>query len=361
MKCVQIELGDRSYEMQIGSRILNEMLGDVPDRAMFVVDENVMSLLDDALCVGDEQALLTIFATETNKTMPSVEKIWEAMLDAGHDRGTTLVAIGGGIVGDIGGFAAATFMRGVSLIQVPTTLLAMVDASIGGKTGVNTKRTRSDGSEILGKNLAGAFWQPQKVIADVQMLQSLDVRQLRCGLAECIKHAMLGNPELLAFIEANAVAILNCELETMEQLVFQSASIKAKIVSRDEREGGERALLNLGHTFAHAMEPMPELGLLHGEAVSIGLVAAASCSEALGMVCDGFVERMREVLSKLGLPVRMQTALPAAEFISMMQLDKKNQDGQMRLVLPEGDCGAIISSDIDLATITLALRSVGAC
>ncbi|MBC8202928.1 MAG: 3-dehydroquinate synthase [Planctomycetes bacterium] len=358
---MQIELGDRSYEMQIGCCILKEMLCDVQGRAMFVVDDNVMPLLGDTLSVDDERSLMTMFASETNKMMGSVEKIWDAMLDAGHDRATTLVAVGGGIVGDVGGFAAATFMRGVPLIQVPTTLLAMVDASIGGKTGVNTTRTRSDGSEILGKNLAGAFWQPKKVIADVQMLQSLDARQLRCGLAECVKHAMLGNPALLAFIEANAESILDCELKVMEELVFRSASIKAKVVSRDEREGGERALLNLGHTFAHAMEPMPALGLLHGEAVSIGLVAAANCSEALGLVRDGFVDRTREVLSKLGLPVRMQTAIPTTECITMMQLDKKNRDGKMRLVLPEGDCGAVITEDVDLETISLALLAVGAC
>ncbi len=361
MNCVQIELGDRSYEMQIGAHLLKEMLGDVQGRAMFVVDDNVMPLLGDTLSLGEEQSLITMFASETNKTIGSVEKIWDAMLDVGHDRATTLVAIGGGIVGDVGGFAAATFMRGVPLIQVPTTLLAMVDASVGGKTGVNTTRTRSDGSKILGKNLAGAFWQPQKVIADVQMLESLDARQLRCGLAECVKHAMLGNAELLTFIETNASSILDCELKVMQELVFQSASIKAKVVSCDEREGGERALLNLGHTFAHAMEPMPELGLLHGEAVSIGLVAAATCSEALGMASDGFVDSTRELLSKLGLPVRMQSALPAVDFVSMMQFDKKNQDGQMRLVLPIGDRGAVITDDVDLATITLALRAVGAC
>ena len=360
MNCVPISLGDRSYEMQIGSGILKEMLGDITDRAMFVVDDKVMPLLGDKITVGSGQGLLTMFASEMNKTMPSVEKIWDAMLDAGLDRSSSLVAIGGGIVGDVGGFAAATYMRGVPLIQVPTTLLAMVDASIGGKTGVNTKRSRNDGTAILGKNLAGAFWQPKKVIADVQMLQSLDTWQLRCGLAECVKHAMLGNAELLTFIETNASAILACDLEVLERLVFQSASIKAKVVSRDEREGGERALLNLGHTFAHAMEPMPELGLLHGEAVSIGLVAAASCSEALGMVSDGFVDRIRALLAKLGLPIRMQAELPALDFISMMQFDKKNQDGQMRLVLPEGECGATISSNVDLATITLALRSVGA-
>ena len=361
MNCVQIELGDRSYEMQIGSSILKKMLGNVQDRAMFVVDDNVMPLLGNVLSVGGEQTLMTMFASEANKTMGSVEKIWDAMLNAGHDRETTLVAIGGGIVGDVGGFAAATYMRGVELIQVPTTLLAMVDASIGGKTGVNTKRIRSNGSEILGKNLVGAFWQPKKVIADIQMLQSLDARQLRCGIAECVKHAMLGNPVLLTFIESNAAAILDCELEVMEELVFQSASIKAKVVSRDEREGGERALLNLGHTFAHAMEPMPELELLHGEAVSIGLVAAACCSEALGMVGVGFVDHVREVLTKLGLPSRMQTALPVSEFVAMMKLDKKNKAGQMRLVLPEGDCGAVITDGVDLETISLALRAVGAC
>ena len=358
MRSVKIELGDRSYELHVGHTVLKEMLRDYVDRAMFVVDDNVMPLLGDMLC---DSPCHTMFASESNKTIGSVEKIWDAMLDAGQDRSTPLVAIGGGIVGDVGGFAAATFMRGVPLIQIPTTLLAMVDASIGGKTGVNTKRIRSDGSEILGKNLAGAFWQPQRVIADVEMLRSLDKRQLRCGLAECVKHAMLASPELLTFIQTHIEAILGCDLEIMETLVTNSASIKAEIVSRDEREGGERALLNLGHTFAHAMEPMPELGLLHGEAVSIGLVAAASCAKSLGMVSEDFVERTKEVLLQLGLPIRMNTELPTSDFIAMMRLDKKNQDDRIRLVLPSGETGAVLAENVDLSAISLALEAVGAC
>jgi 3-dehydroquinate synthase len=360
MNSVKVELGDRSYEVRIGSGMLKEMVGGVSGRAIFVVDDNVLPLLGDFFVVGEGKAYISMFASESNKTMPAVEKIWKAMLDSGCNRSTSLVAIGGGIVGDVGGFAAATFMRGVPLIQVPTTLLAMVDASIGGKTGVNTKRTRSDGSELLGKNLAGAFWQPKLVVADVEMLKSLDTRQLRCGLAECVKHAMLKNPSLLDFIETNFEKILACNVEVMEKLVFLSASIKAKVVSNDERERGERALLNLGHTFAHAMEPMPELGLLHGEAVSIGLVAASSCAKSLGMVSESFVIRTKEVLLKLGLPIQMDVALPASHFISMMQLDKKNQDGRMRLVLPEGDLGAVIRDNVDRDTISHALQAVGA-
>ena len=366
MNSVQIKLGERSYEMRIGCGILDQLQVDLQeifgsDRAMFVIDENVKPLLGETICTSDSgQSVFTMFAAESSKTIETVEQIWTAMLDAGHDRSTPLVAIGGGIVGDVGGFAAATFMRGVPLIQVPTTLLAMVDASIGGKTGVNTKRTRSDESVILGKNLAGAFWQPTLVVADVAMLRSLDARQLRCGLAECVKHAMLGNPELLEFIESNVTSILDCDLEIMESLVYKSASIKAKIVSKDERESGERGLLNLGHTFAHAMEPMPELGLFHGEAVSIGLVAAACCAQLLGMVTESFVDRTKEVLERLGLPVRMSDQLPVSAFIAMMQFDKKNQNGRIRLVLPKGDSGAVITEEVDLGTISLALQSVGA-
>ena len=352
--------------MQIGNGLIDCMREDIAnvtgtDRAMFLVDDNVFSLIEDKIrIICDGQCLMELHAEESNKTIESVEKIWSTMLDAGLDRSTPLIAIGGGIVGDVGGFAAATYMRGVPLIQVPTTLLAMVDASIGGKTGVNARRVRSDGTEILGKNLVGAFWQPKLVVADEGMLKTLDSRQLRCGLAECVKHAMLGHPDLLSFIEEHIKDIHSCETDVMEELIYQSASIKAEIVSKDEREGDDRALLNLGHTIAHAMEPLPELGLLHGEAVAVGLVAAAYCAEAMGLVNADFVDRTREVLTKLGLPIRISHEVSVGDLIELMQIDKKNRNGRIRLVLPKGDSGAVIVEEVDDASIALGLQSVGA-
>lgn len=352
--------------MQIGSGLLKTMQTEVAEvtgtnRGMFVVDDNVMPLLGDSIIAGDdERCVMTLHAVESNKTIKSVEQIWATMLDAKFDRNTPLIAIGGGIVGDVGGFAAATFMRGVPLIQVPTTLLAMVDASIGGKTGVNAKRIRSDSEEILGKNLVGAFWQPKLVVADVDMLKTLDVRHLRCGLAECVKHGMLGHPDLSAYIEEHSTEILACEIDVMEELVFRSATIKAAVVSEDEREGGNRALLNLGHTFAHALEPMPELGLLHGEAVSLGLVAAACCAESMGLIQGDLVERTKEILTNLGLPIKLDQGILVSDLLELMRIDKKNLEGQMKLILPTGDCGAVIVDEVDIASLTSSLHAIGA-
>jgi len=352
--------------MRIGTDLLKSLQSEVSavtgtDRGMYIVDENVMPLLGDSITTGDdERCMMTMLAKESNKTIESVEQIWSTMLDAKFDRTTPLIAIGGGIVGDVGGFAAATYMRGVPLVQVPTTLLAMVDASIGGKTGVNAKRIRSDGEEILGKNLVGAFWQPKLVVADVDMLKTLDARQLRCGLAECVKHAMLGHPELFAYIEDHFTEILACEIDVMEELVFRSATIKAAIVSEDEREDGNRALLNLGHTFAHALEPMPELGLLHGEAVSIGLVAAACCAESMGLIQVDLVESTKAVLTNLGLPIRLDQEVLVGDLLELMRIDKKNLEGQMKLVLPAGDSGAVIVDEVDTASLTSSLHAIGA-
>jgi 3-dehydroquinate synthase len=298
-------------------------------------------------------------ALEMNKSIDSVEEIWSAMLSHGCDRTVPLIAIGGGLVGDVAGFAAASFMRGVPLIQVPTTLLAMVDASIGGKTGVNLPVTRPSGEIILGKNLAGAFWQPQLVVADVDVLQTLDDRQLRCGLAECVKHAMLGHEELLTWIEQHVEELFLHDAEVLVELVTQCASIKAKVVEDDEREVGSRALLNLGHTFAHAIEPLPELSLFHGEAVSIGLCASLSCAEAAGMIEADQVDQIRDLLATLGLPTRLPLPVQVEELISYMRLDKKTVNDSIRLVLPTAS-GASIVDGIDDGAIGLAWSSVGA-
>jgi 3-dehydroquinate synthase len=308
---------------------------------------------------SQETDACTLLATESNKTMETVQGIWDSMIAYGCDREIPLIAMGGGLVGDVGGFAAATFMRGVPLIQVPTTLLAMVDASIGGKTGVNVPIDRIDGQHVLGKNLAGSFWQPKAVVVDVDVLQTLDDRQLRCGLAECVKHAMLENESLMAWIEQNIESIFHRETDTLIELVSTCATIKAAIVAEDEREAGSRALLNLGHTFAHAIEPLPELSLFHGEAVSIGICAALSCAEATGMIEADTVDRARTLFSTIGLPVRLPIPVHIEDLLALMKSDKKTIDSSIRLVLPT-EHGAEVVSDIDMATISLAWTSVGA-
>ena len=366
MNTITTSLGDSSYDIHIGCSILHELESIATSVApsskhFFVVDKNIeqthakvaMQPFDD----GSE--VCAIDAIESNKTMATVESIWSSMLDAGCDRHTNVIAIGGGLTGDVAGFAAATFMRGLQLIQVPTTLLGMVDASIGGKTGVNLPICVEDGTTILGKNLAGSFWQPKVVVADIATLQTLDDRQLRCGLAECIKHAMLGHQEMMDFIQENASSILERDSDVLIDLVTKSASIKAAVVSQDEREQGGRALLNLGHTFAHAIEPMQELDLFHGEAVSIGLVAAVTCAEAMGLVDAERVDQIRQVLTMVGLPVSLPLPVSIDSVLQIMRVDKKNRDSAIRLVLPTNS-GAEIVTEIDDTALALAWTSVGA-
>ncbi len=366
MNTVTTSLGDNSYDIHIGCNILQE-LGAIAKsvapatKHFFVVDKNVeQTHAKEAMqAFGGQCEMVSLDAIESNKTMASVESIWSSMLDAGCDRHSELIAIGGGLTGDVGGFAAATYMRGLQLIQVPTSLLAMVDASIGGKTGVNLPIRSEDGTSILGKNLAGSFWQPKVVVADVMTLQTLDDRQLRCGLAECIKHAILGHQSMMDFILENTSAILDRDSDVLVELVTKSASIKAKVVSQDEREHGDRALLNLGHTFAHAIEPMRELDLYHGEAVSIGLVAAVTCAEAMGLVDAERVDQIRHVLTMAGLPVSLPLPVSIESVLRLMQIDKKNKDSNISLVLPTNS-GAEMYTEINETALVLAWTSVGA-
>ena len=366
MTVITVSLEERSYSIHIGSGILQELGSMVQEVApaskyFFVLDEKVESSHGQTAMhsFSQETDAFALQAIESNKTIDSVQAIWSEMLAHGCDRNVPLITLGGGLVGDVGGFAAATYMRGVPLIQVPTTLLAMVDASIGGKTGINLSIEDVEGQIVLGKNLAGSFWQPKLVVADVDVLQTLDDRHYRCGLAECVKHAMLGHEELLTWLEEHGEAIFERDGNTLIELVSQCASIKAAVVSQDERESGARALLNLGHTFAHAIEPLPELSLFHGEAVSIGLIASLSCAEAAGMVDADRVDQIRCVLTTLGLPTRLPIPVQVDELISIMRTDKKTIDAAIRLVLPT-ESGATVVTGIDDGAIGLAWTSVGA-
>ncbi|MEE3001331.1 MAG: 3-dehydroquinate synthase [Planctomycetota bacterium] len=320
--------------LQSLGRHVDSVLG--PARCLLIADSNVASthavLARDALeAAGIQASLHLVEACESNKRLSTVEDSMSSALAAGLDRNDCIVSIGGGLVGDVAGFAAASFLRGIALVQVPTTLLAMVDASIGGKTGVNLILP---GSEDLGKNLAGAFWQPRLVLADPEVLATLDERERRCGLAECVKHGLIGDPQLLSVLSDDLEPLLAVDPEATARLIEHAAQVKIGIVEEDERESGRRALLNLGHTFAHAIETDEALDLKHGEAVSIGLMAATSLAELRGMIEGEWVDDLRSLLGRIGLPLELPLARDPAELIARMRFDKKVRSGQHRLILP---------------------------
>jgi 3-dehydroquinate synthase len=313
-----------------------------------------------------------ISASERGKTIRGIEPFLAQLAHSRHERGEPVIALGGGIIGDLVGFAAAIYRRGVPVIQVPTTLLAMVDASIGGKTAVNLE---VDGN--LMKNLVGAFHQPRLVIADTALLASLPSRQMRCGLAECIKHGMIGaefgEAALLEWIEQNAESILARHPGALSELVARNVAIKAAVVAQDEREDadkGGRALLNLGHTFGHAVETvesaLPEgestPGIQHGEAVALGLVAATHCAEAAGL-CDTslrWTQRITSIVQRCGLPIRAVGLPPADEIFARMTHDKKVRGGILRLVLPVAPGRAELIADPPREAVIAGIRSISA-
>jgi 3-dehydroquinate synthase len=336
-------------------------------RALLAVDERIAGdhggVAQDSLReAGYAVTVVPLVAREADKNLEAVRGLYEVMLSggsgsgAGLDRGSPVVALGGGIVGDTAGFAAATFMRGLPLVQVPTTLLAMVDAAIGGKTGVNVPLP--DGG--LGKNLVGAIWQPRAVLVDPLVLRTLGAREMRCGLAECVKHALIADASLLGWLTDHAAAIEALEPEALVTLIERSARIKVAIVEQDERETGVRALLNLGHTFAHALESRQELDLRHGEAVAIGLVAAAHCAARTGRLDPADERRVAGTLDALGLPLRVAAPADADALTRAMHYDKKVIAGRRRLVLPEGLGAAGITDDVPAEVVRAAWAHVGA-
>lgn len=270
-------------------------------------------------------ARLTFSAGEASKTRETWQRLSDEMLMTGLDRQTAVVALGGGVVGDLAGFVAATFLRGVPFAQVPTTLLAMLDASVGGKVGVDTP---------LGKNLIGAFHPPAIVAADPLTLLSLPDRVYRAGLAEAIKHGLIADPDYFTWIEANARRILTRDLQVLTHLVHRSVQIKATVVSEDEREGGKRAILNAGHTVGHGLEHQSEYRLPHGEAVALGLIAECRIAARMGLAPTGLAERVTALVRVLGLPTRSGPDIHIARALEGMLHDKKNRDGEVRLALP---------------------------
>ena len=329
---------DRSYDITIGSEILassgRHLQQAAARRAVVIADSAVEELhagtvVTSLQAAGIQTTLLIVPRGEASKSIAEAGRLWQALAGAAVDRSTHLVAVGGGVVGDLAGFVAATFARGLPVWQVPTTLVAQVDSAIGGKTGINLP---------AGKNLVGAFWQPRGVIADIATLATLPEREFVSGLAEVVKYGMILDAQFFGWLEANAAAILRREPAALEHVVARSAALKAWVVQRDEMErAGLRVVLNYGHTFAHALETAAGYGtLLHGEAVALGMAAAADLAARMGLIGEEIVVRQDALLTRLGLPVRTGSlSLPPAEnLIDIMARDKKTLHGRLRFVLP---------------------------
>lgn len=359
IRTVNVELGERAYPILIGSNILDrlpEMVArtGVKGRLGIVTDSNVgplyadrvRTLLEDA---GHGVDVHTMPAGEPNKRMAAVEAICGTFLAGGLDRTSLVLALGGGVVGDVAGYAAASFMRGVPFIQIPTTIVAQVDSSVGGKTGVN---------HPLGKNTIGAFHQPLGVLVDMALLRTLPDRELRAGLAEAIKHGIIADEDLFAFMEQNAAAILAMDPEALAVPILRSCEIKAAVVAGDEKEHGARANLNYGHTFGHAIEAVTRYEtFLHGEAIAIGMVAAGALSRELGLVDDAFVARQRAVFEAYGLPVAWPE-LPADDVVQAMRKDKKVRAGTLKFIVADRIGHVLQRTDITEAQVRAALDAV---
>lgn len=354
MQTLEVALGDRSYPIRIGSGLLGKPELVTPhvrgSQIMIVTNETVAPLY-----LQQVQQSFAAYRTEVvilpdgeqYKTLEVCNRIYTALLEKRFDRGCTLVALGGGVVGDMTGFAAATYQRGVDFIQIPTTLLAQVDSSVGGKTGVN---------HPLGKNMIGAFHQPQLVLADTATLNTLDDRQLSAGIAEVIKYGLINDPEFFAWLEQNMEALRAREPAALAYAIERSCRDKAAIVAADEKESGQRALLNLGHTFGHAIETGMGYGeWLHGEGVATGMLLAAELSMDLGWLGSDDVQRMRNLIERAGLPVEAPAELDSARFMELMAVDKKVQDGQLRLVLMQGLGHSVITAEASRAQIMAML------
>ena len=321
------------------------------------VESSVAREVDRHLSVaGIRVARIAMPASEESKSLATLGDLCERMLADGMDRSSAVVAVGGGVVGDVAGFAAATYMRGLACIQVPTTLLAMVDASVGGKTAVNL--VRGDGT--LAKNIIGSFAQPALVVCDPELLSTLPARDLRSGLAECVKHALIADPAMLAWIEANADPLHAADPDTLGELVARNVRIKARIVGQDEREAGQRANLNLGHTFAHAIEARMHDAVTHGEAVAIGLVAACALGEAMGVTDPALRLRTVGVLERVGLPVRLPRSVPVGALLKAMASDKKKRDGGLRFVVPHAAADVQVEFGVPQDLVERAWAAVGA-
>jgi 3-dehydroquinate synthase len=366
---LEVALGDRSYDIKVGSGLIVTagplILPILRQKSVFVItDENVAALhlapLEASLkAAGIRCGSIVIPAGEQTKSFAMLEDLVDRLLAAGVERGTTLIALGGGVIGDLTGFAAAIVLRGLDFIQIPTTLLSQVDSSVGGKTGINTAR---------GKNLVGSFHQPKLVLADMDALETLPRREFLAGYAEVVKYGLINDPTFFAWLEQNGPALIDGDRDLRRHAVLTSCRAKAAIVAQDEREAGLRALLNLGHTFAHAFEAEAGYGgaLNHGEAVALGMVMAFDLSCGMGLCPPQDADRVRHHLQSCGLPVglatlganaRAGTPWDSATLVSHMLRDKKVSEGRITFVLARGIGQAFLESNVELEAVEALLRT----
>jgi 3-dehydroquinate synthase len=364
VRTVTVALGDRAYPIHVGTGLIaraGDLLGSVVAgrRAVVVTDATVAALhlgpLEAALRAGGARLLdpVVVPPGEASKDLATLDRVLDALLAQGIDRRTLVVALGGGVIGDLAGFAASVALRGLEFVQVPTTLLAQVDSSVGGKTGVNTRH---------GKNLVGAFHQPVAVLADTGVLDTLPRREVRAGYAEVAKYGLLGDAAFFGWLETAGASVVEGDAEARARAIAVSCAAKAAIVARDERETGDRALLNLGHTFGHALEAAAGFDgrLLHGEAVAIGMVQAFRLSARLGHAPAADGDRAAAHLAAMGLPVRPADrglAFPAETLLAAMRKDKKASDGRLTFVLVRGVGEAFVARDVPEGVVAEVLAA----
>lgn len=350
METLTVNLAERSYPIYVGAGLLTSSALFAPhiagQRVMIVTNDTVAPLYLDKLCQtlsGYQVDMLILPDGEAHKTLASFDLIMSALLEGTHGRDTTLIALGGGVVGDLVGFAAACYQRGIPFIQVPTTLLSQVDSSVGGKTAVN---------HPLGKNMIGAFYQPKAVIIDIDCLRTLPVRELAAGMAEVIKYGIIWDADFFDWLEQHMPDIQALSPEALSRVILRCCTIKADVVAQDETETGVRALLNLGHTFGHAIEAEQGYGnWLHGEAVAVGIIQAAETSLRLGLLSSDDVSRIRTVIKAANLPATAPMNMTYDNYIHHMLRDKKAKAGKLRLVLPLAIGRADLFTDVEQSVL----------
>jgi len=360
MQTLKVELANRSYPIHIGRGLVSNADLILPHlkrkHVAVVTNTTVAPLYLEQLSASLQAAGVSVISIilpdgEAYKNSETLNLIYDALLQNRCERSTTLIALGGGVIGDLTGYAAATYLRGVPFIQIPTTLLSQVDSSVGGKTGIN---------HPLGKNMIGAFYQPQLVLADIDTLQTLPSREFSAGMAEVVKYGLIRDPDFFDWLEMHIDQLMALDESSIGEAIYRSCQNKADVVARDEHETGERALLNLGHTFGHAIENAMGYGVwLHGEAVAAGTMMAADLSERMGWLKPEDVKRIYALLTAANLPLEAPK-LGVEKYLDLMQLDKKVADGKIRLVLQQGIGKSVITSDYDEKKLkeTLSLSPV---
>jgi 3-dehydroquinate synthase len=355
MQTLKVELANRSYPIHIGRNLISDASLILPylkrPHVAIVTNTTVAPLylakLTQTLEIAGVKVIPIILPDgEAYKNTETLNTIYDVLLQNRCERSTTLIALGGGVIGDLTGYAAATYLRGVPFIQIPTTLLSQVDSSVGGKTGIN---------HPLGKNMIGAFYQPQLVLADIDTLQTLPPREFSAGVAEVIKYGLIRDADFFDWLEVNMAKLMELDEQVLSEAIYRSCQNKADVVAKDEHEQGERALLNLGHTFGHAIENAMGYGVwLHGEAVAAGTIMAADLSQRMAWLTSNEVTRIKNSLVAANLPINPPD-LGATKYLDLMGLDKKVENGKIRLVLQQGIGKAVITSDYDAEKLAATL------